>query len=267
VREDQNQNGTVAVKPSELALRITGSPDVYQAAGRASSASIDYISSHDGFTLADEYSCAAPNNNQAYPFGPSSGGSTTNHSWDHGGDPVQQRQAIRTGLALVALSAGVPMITGGDELGRSLRCNNNPYNVDSSASWLDWSQTGAPLAVYTSRLFAFRAAHPALRPSTWQSPEWHDATGAIASPTFMADASQPVLAWRQGDVYVAYDRGAQDVAVTLPDPGAGLAWYRAANTAAFMEPQANFVAPGTELQVTTPTYSVASRALAIFIAR
>jgi glycogen operon protein len=179
---------------------------------------------------------------------------------------VQQRQATRTGLALVALSAGVPMLTGGDELARSLRCNNNPYNLDSSASWLDWSQTTAPLATFVQRLLAFRAAHAALRPRAWQVPEWHDASGAIASSSYMADATRPVLAWRTGSIYIAYDRGPSAVTVTLPAAGGTLAWYRVADTAAWMEPEANFAAPGSEAKLVGASYGLASRSLAIFVA-
>ncbi len=74
---------------------------------------------------------------QAYPLGPSTGGSTTNDSWDQGGVAAAQQQAARTGLALVALSAGVPMFQGGDELLRTQYGNNNAYNLDDSAMWLD----------------------------------------------------------------------------------------------------------------------------------
>jgi glycogen operon protein len=265
IREDQNENGKTPIAPGELAKRIAGSPDLYGA--RAPSASIDYISSHDGFTLHDEYACAAANNGQAFPFGPSSPNGAAEHSWDHGGDAAAQRQATRTGLALVALSAGVPMITGGDELGRSLRCNDNAFNVDSSASWLDWSQANQPLATFAARLFAFRAAHAELRPRAFDTYAWYDAGGAPASQAFLADATQPVLAWRAGDVYVAYDRGPSAVSATLPSPGAGLAWYRVADTAAWMEPEANFVAPGGEQRVPGASYGLASRSLAIFIAK
>ena len=118
VRTDQNQGG---VTPGALAARIAGSKDVY--ATRTPQAGITYLVSHDGFTLHDLYACDAPANAQAWPYGPSNGGSATNHSSAHGGDVVAQRQATRTGLALELLSAGVPMITGGDELARSLRCH------------------------------------------------------------------------------------------------------------------------------------------------
>ena len=269
LREDQNQAGVVAVKPSALVAHLSGSPELY--APRGPTASIDYLVSHDGLTLNDLYACNGSNNAQAWPYGPSDGGTTDNHAWDHGGDGALQRQATRTGLALVALAAGVPMITGGDERLRTLRCNNNSYNLDSTATWLDWSTT-TPVTTFAQRLFQFRAAHPALRPATWLGDRvtWRDANGA-ASTAYLADASQPVLAWQLdgtalGDtasIYVAYNRGAAAVTVTLP---AGT-WYRAADTGAWDEPDANFALPGSEYLMHQATYSLGARSLAIFVTR
>jgi hypothetical protein len=110
-------------------------------------------------------------------------------------------------------------------------------------------------------LLAFRAAHPALRPTAWTAPAWIDDAGNAASGAYLGDATRPILGWRAGDVYVAYNRGATKVTITLP-PGA---WARAANTAAFMEPQ-NFAAPGDE-QTVPATYDLDARAVAIFVAR
>ncbi len=266
LREDQNQAGVVAVPPSALVEHLAGSPDLYGA--RGPTASIDYLVSHDGLTLNDLYACNGSNNAQAWPYGPSDGGTTTNHSWDHGGDAVAQRQAARTGLALIALAAGVPMITGGDEMGRTLRCNNNSYNLDSPATWLDWTAT-TPVTTFAQRLFQFRAAHPALRPATWAG-TWRDDTGASAGAAYLADATKPVLAWQltgSDPLYVVYNRGTADVTVTLAAPPAGTAWYRAADTAAWDEPGANFAPAGSESLMHQATYSVFARSLVIFIAR
>lgn len=276
IRQDQNQAG---VTPGWLAARIHGSSELFRPDGRPPSASINYLVSHDGFTLHDLYACNGPNNNQPWPHGPSDGGSQNNRSWDHGGDASAQRQAARTGLALLMLSQGVPMITGGDERLRSQRCNNNPYNVDSPATWLDWTQPEPAFTTFARRLVQFRRAHAAFRPAAWIEPSqvsWRDAAGNVASGAYMDDASKPVLAWRLdgatlGDVspaiYIAYNRGPQAVAVTLPPPPAGLAWYRAADTGAWMEPQANFAAPGTEYRMNQARYDLGGRALALFVAR
>ncbi len=269
IRQDQNEAGTTPITPSQLATRIAGSSDLY--AARGPQAGVTYLVSHDGFTLHDLYACAAPSNAQAWPYGPSSGGSTTNYSSDHGGDAVQQRQATRTGMALELVSAGVPMITGGDELAHGVACNNNPYNLDSIATWLDYTAQADILWTFAQRMLAFRAAHPALRPASWIAPTWLDNTGAPASTAYMSGASNPILAWTVGGasdpIYVAYNRGTADVTVTIPTAPGGLTWYRVADTGAWDEPAANIAAPGGEYMMHQATYSIAARSLALFIAR
>jgi isoamylase len=269
LREDQNQAGVVAVTPAELATRIAGSPDLYGA--RTPAASIDYLVSHDGFTLKDLYSCNGPNNNQPWPYGPSSGGTTDNHSWDHGGDVVQQRQAARTGLVLLALAQGVPMLTGGDEMLRTIDCNNNSYNVDTSATWLDWTlaTTNAATVTFAQRLFAFRASHGELHGGAWldaSALSFHDATGAVAASAYMADAAQPVLAWQVGATYAAYNRGTAPITVTLPAPPNGTTWYRSGDTQSGLEPN-NWAAAGAEYMMHQLLYTLAARSIAVFVAR
>ncbi len=273
-RRDQNITPTT---PGWIADRVHGSTELFRDDGRAPSASINYLVSHDGFTLRDLYACNGPNNGQAWPYGPSDGGSTNNLSWDHGGDAVAQRQAARTGMALVMLSAGVPMMVGGDEVLHGVRCNNNYYNLDSPGSWIDWSAQGSPFWTFTQRLLHFRAAHPALRPETWIEPahvSWRDAAGNVAAGGFMDDASKPVLAWRLdgtslGDqtLYIAYNHSPQPVRITLPPPPSGLAWYRAGDTSAWMEAQSNFHAPGAEYRMNQSQYDLGARAIVIFLAR
>ena len=276
LREDQNQAGVVAVTPGALATRIAGSPDLFHHDGRTPAAGVSYLVSHDGFTLHDLYACNASSNAQAWPYGPSDGGTADNHAWDHGGDEAARRQATRTGLALELLSAGVPMITGGDELARSTRCNNNPYNLDSPATWLDWSRQDAALWTFAQRLFRFRSAHPALRPAAWLGAErtWLDGHGATATQAYLDDATKTVLAWRLdgtalGDpaaaIYVAYNRGTAAVTVTLPDPPTGLTWYRIADTGSGLEPD-NFAAAGSESPMHQATYGLGARSLAVFVA-
>jgi glycogen operon protein len=264
VRQDVNLVGVVDVTLGWLADRIAGSPDLFGA--RGPTASINYVVSHDGFTLADLVGCDGKSNNQAWPYGPSGGGSDNNYSWDYDGNTVRQRQAARTALALVMLSAGVPMMTGGDEMLRSQRCNNNPYNLDSTATWLDWGALTerAAFVTFTQRLLAFRRAHPALRPDDWWSDDdvtWIGTDGLVLPDEFFDDPGAHFLGWRVGDIYVAYNGAPQALTVTLPP---GTAWRRAADTAAAMEPDANFRAPGAE-DAAGPHYTMAARSLAIFV--
>ena len=284
IRIAQNELGTTPVAPSTIAARVSGSPDLFDHDGRAPWASIDYVDCHDGFTLHDVYAYTAPQNNQPYPLGPSPGGSTTNDSWDQNGSATAQAQAARTGIALVALSAGVPMIQGGDEMLRTQHGNNNAYNLDDSAMWLDPSlaTTNAAFVAWTSSLFAFRAAHAALRPAAFWSGKdhdgngladvaWLDTTGAAASAAYLANTGNHFLAWRLdgeegGDtvrsIYVAYNAWTQALTATLPAAGAGKAWWVAGDSAT-----GTLAAAGQETALGAATVSVAARSVAVLIER
>ena len=109
--------------------------------------SINFITAHDGFTMMDLVSYNDKNNDIDPPFGPSDGGSDDNASWDSGGDDGLRRQRLRTFLALLFLSKGVPMITAGDEYGRTQNGNNNPWSLDTVGLWANYRQavTNAPM--------------------------------------------------------------------------------------------------------------------------
>jgi glycogen operon protein len=238
--------------------------------GRPPSASIDYVASHDGMTLADLFSYDTKNNDQAFPYGPSTGGSNDDIAWSHGGDAAKQRGSTRAALALVALSAGVPMITGGDERLRSIRANDNPYNLDSTATWIDWSDStsGDALATFSAKIFAFRHTTASLRPGTFgalQATKWLKPDGSIAEATYLDDASQNFVGMVTGDVYVAYS-GASDVtSITLPAPPTSMSWRLAFDTSPAAEAWGNAIDPATSGPSTT--YTVAARTVAVFVAR
>ncbi len=279
VRADQNQRGTVAITPGSLATRLSGSPDLYDRGGRLPSASINYLVSHDGFTLHDLYACNASNNAQAWPSGPSDGGTTDNRSWDHGGDAAKQREAARTGFALMMLAQGVPMMTGGDERLHGQHCNNNPYNLDSPTTWIDWSGDEPAFTTFARRLMKFRAAHPALRYAPWMATSqrsYRDGTGAVASGGYLGNSGNGVLGWlldgvALGDpspaIFVVYNRDVAATSATLPAPPTGTAWYRVADTGAWMETDANSAEPGAEYRMMQTHYDLGARSLALFVAR
>jgi len=289
LRQSQNQLDIARVTPGALATRVSGSRDFYGSRGRRPFASVNFLVAHDGFTLFDLYRCNAPNNTQPWPDGPSDGGSSNNYSWDQGGDVARQRQAARTGLALLMLSAGVPMITGGDEMLRSLRCNNNPYNLDSERNWLDWSLPGAQpaFATFARRMIQFRAAHPALRPADFASgtdhngdgvPDlsWYRPDGRRADDAYLDDPGAHVLAWRldgseRGDaarsLYVAYNRDNAAVTLTLPTTRPGASWHQAVDTHVTLEHTANAWPPGAEARVTDGRYVLGPRAVAVLLER
>ncbi|MGQ0838830.1 alpha-amylase family glycosyl hydrolase [Actinokineospora sp.] len=290
LRRDQNQLGVTAVTPGELATRFAGSSDLYADDGRRPWNSVNFIVAHDGFTLGDLYSCNGKNNGQPWPYGPSDGGSDDNISWDQGGNPADQRKAARTGLAFLLLSAGTPMLTGGDENLRGVRCNNNPYNVDSSANWQSWSPTAdqANFKTYAQRLAAYRMAHPALRPVNFYTAadtngnglgqlQWFTPAGVAPDAGYWGNPNNHAIAWRLdgselGDPathYIAYNGWSGDVTFTLPAPPVGKQWYRVTDTSGWAEGPGQVATPGTEALIggTSTQYVLRGRALLLLIAK
>jgi glycogen debranching enzyme len=146
----------------EFALRLAGSSDLYQGPRRSPLESVNYVCSHDGFTLRDLVSYDL-RHNEANGEG-NRDGHGHNLSWNCGwegetGDPeVQARRARlqRALLATVLLSQGTPMLAMGDELGHSQQGNNNPYCQDNDITWIDWSRADESLIEYTAHLLALR---------------------------------------------------------------------------------------------------------------
>ncbi len=291
LRRDQNKLGVDAVTPGQLATRFAGSSDLYGDDGRRPWNSINFMVAHDGFTQRDLYACNTKNNGQPWPYGPSDGGSDDNISWDQGGSAANQRRAARNGFAFLMLSAGTPMMTGGDEYLRTLNCNNNPYNLDSSANWLtySWNADQATFNTYTTRLIAFRKAHPALRPVGFYSggdtngngmPQlsWFTPAGNAPDATYWGNANNHALAWRIdgtefGDassaLYVGYNGWSGDVNFVLPAPGSGKRWYRVTDTSTWAEGANQVAVPGAESLVgdAGANYLLRGRGVLLLIAK
>jgi isoamylase len=155
----------------ELGYRLTGSSDLYQNDGRAPYSSINFITAHDGFTLADLVSYNEKHNEANGED--NRDGANDNASWNCGvegptDDPAVKKlraRQMRNLMATLLLSQGTPMISGGDEIGRTQGGNNNAYCQDNTVSWHDWAlddERKAMLA-FTKKVIALRHAHPALR--------------------------------------------------------------------------------------------------------
>jgi len=166
VRDYWRQAGTPI---GELAERLTGSSDLYGTTGRRPFASINFVTCHDGFTLADLVSYDTKHNEANGEEGRD--GSDDNRSWNCGvegasDDPeinaLRARQ-VRNLLATLFLSQGVPMLLGGDEIGRSQQGNNNAYCQDNELSWYDWANADAELLAWTEAAIALRRDHPVFR--------------------------------------------------------------------------------------------------------
>ncbi|MGU3437723.1 glycogen debranching protein GlgX [Actinomycetes bacterium M1A6_2h] len=208
---------------SALAQRITGSPDVYENDGRPVLASVNFVTAHDGFTLADLNAYDTKRNEENGEN--SQDGESDNRSWGCGADgetddvgilEVRARQQ-RNHLATLLLSAGVPMILGGDELGRTQGGNNNAYCQDNEISWYDWDSADQELIDFTAGMIALRKAHPALRPVWFRhdssssstdtvdfyradgeilnSDDWDDATSKSILVLLRAEKDESDFAW------------------------------------------------------------------------
>ena len=158
---------------AEFGSRFTGSSDLYEADTRRPTASINFVTAHDGFTLTDLVSYNEKRNDANLEDG--NDGESHNRSWNHGvegptDDPAirslrdRQRRNIMTTLML---SQGVPMIVGGDELGQTHDGNNNVYCQDNETSWYPWDDVDEEFVDWCSRVIAFRAAHPVFRRRRW----------------------------------------------------------------------------------------------------
>jgi isoamylase len=248
----------------DLATRLSGSVDLFghgdPPLARAPVASINFVTAHDGFTLADlvqyqhKHNTANGENNRD--------GTDDNRSWNHGVEgPVApdspaadllplRRRSVRNLLATLALSAGTPMITAGDEMGRTQRGNNNAYCHDNEISWVDWTglETHGDLFRFVCTLIAFRRAHPVLRQREfltgiaggplgrpdvmWHGvrlgePDWGTASRSLAMHLAGEHAAEPDC-----DIYLAANAWEADLVFALPTPPPGRQWARVVDTAA-----------------------------------
>ena len=183
-----------------FASRLAGSANTFSVE-RGPIASLNFITAHDGFTMAD---LTAYNVKHNVGNGESNrDGTTGNNSFNHGVEgPTRdlsvlgtRRRAMRNLLGTLLLSAGVPMLTAGDEFGRSQRGNNNAYCHDSELTWLDWDfdDWQQDLHRVTRQLLALRRENPALRPVRFGRPghttpsasqmDWYNAAGQSMSET------------------------------------------------------------------------------------
>jgi isoamylase len=153
----------------EFAARLTGSADLYEHSRRRPVASINFVTAHDGFTLADLVSYNGKHNDANGED--NNDGETHNRSWNCGAEGATEDPEIRSlrarqqrnFMATLLLSQGVPMISHGDELGRTQQGNNNAYCQDSELSWIHWDEVDQPLLEFTAAVNRLRSEHPTFR--------------------------------------------------------------------------------------------------------
>jgi len=209
VRRFWNGTGNIG----DFATRIAGSSDVFAPLRRPSS-SVNYVASHDGFTLSDTVT-HADRNNHANGEGNRDG---------NGHEPVWPGGDARSLLATLFLSRGTPMLTAGDEFGRSQGGNNNAYAQDNAVTWLDWKTADKELIDFTARLVELRKAYPVLAadrflsgavdPLTgfpdaqWLKPDgstmdWQDAAGPVLGLLLAAERQRICLWFNRGKAAVS----------------------------------------------------------------
>jgi len=158
---------------SEFAERFTGSSDLYREERRGPTASINFLTAHDGFTLHDLVSYNEKHNHANAED--NTDGESHNRSWNCGAEGPSDDSNInymrdcqkRNFLTTLFLSQGIPMLVAGDELSRTQQGNNNAYCQDNEISWLDWNHVDEKLLEFTRKLIALRHRHPVFRRRKW----------------------------------------------------------------------------------------------------
>ena len=259
----RGDGGTV----SELATRLAGSNDLYENSGRQPYASINFVTAHDGFTLHDLVTFSEKHNDANGEE--NRDGENNNLSWNSGAEGPTDDPAInatrerqkRNLLATLLLSQGVPMISHGDELGRTQQGNNNAYCQDNELTWIDWnlSDEQKRLLEFTTRLIAFRLSQPALhrrkyfqgrsirgggvKDVAWLSPDGHEMTdeawnaegsrslGMLLSGDTIDEVNERGETASGDSLLVLLNAHGDRVPFTLPALDADQQWQRVLDTA------------------------------------
>ncbi|HVJ24464.1 MAG TPA: glycogen debranching protein GlgX, partial [Burkholderiales bacterium] len=255
---------------SELATRLSGSSDLYEQSGRRPYASVNFVTSHDGFTLLDLVSYNEKHN-EANGEG-NADGENHNLSWNCGVEgPTADRRVLdlrerqrRNLMATLLLSVGVPMISGGDEMGRTQRGNNNAYCQDNEIGWVNWDNLGKPgddMSDFVSHMTALRRSFAQLRSQRWLDGRRKDGSYGVLWLTPAAEEMQEadwnfpegrflayVLApMEQGQppIFIVLNAAPEEIAFTLPKMPEHKNWQQVLNTTEAVESASNF-ASGAE---------------------
>jgi isoamylase len=180
----------------EFALRFTGSPDLYESDYRRPTASINFVTAHDGFTLNDLVSYNEKHNMDNGEQ--NMDGEGHNRSWNCGAEGETEDENVlalraqqkRNFLTTLFLSQGVPMLLAGDEIGRTQRGNNNAYCQDNEISWINWAAADNNLLDFTRKLIHFVKSHPAFCRRRWFQGQRIKGTGVEDIVWFLPDASE-----------------------------------------------------------------------------
>ncbi len=231
-----------------LATRLMGSPDLYQGSGRMPYHSINFVTSHDGFTLADLVSYNQKHN-EANGEG-NRDGLNENHSWNWGVEGVShdskitrlRLQQMKNYAVFLLLSQGVPMILAGDEFGRTQKGNNNAYCQDNEISWVDWGllKSNAGLFRFFEHLIHLRKKRTRLRgrqflengASSYARISWHGVR--LNQPDWSWESRSLALHWHgtvhANDLYLFFNSYWERLEFELPPLLSGRRWFRLIDT-------------------------------------
>lgn len=265
------------------AQRILGSPDLYDPALRGLSASVNFLTCHDGFTLNDLYSYNEKHN-EANGWD-NTDGANDNNSWNCGVEGETdnpevlnlRKRMMMNACAVLMMSRGTPMFLSGDEFGDTRYGNNNPYCQDNEISWLDWSllETNRDLYEFFRYMIAFRQKHKVIRKDLEPSPDGFPCTSIHGltpwSPDYSPESRTICVMYAgynpdqktEDIVYLAVNPYWRTMELTLPDLPEGKCWYIAVNTG---DP-ANTAFPEEKMPKAGSTVLLGGRSVIIFTAR
>lgn len=262
-----------------FASRICGSSDLYGRSGKGPQCSINFITSHDGFTLKDLVTFSRKHNEANGEDNRDGAGENYSSNYGiegNGGDSATEgirRRQIKNFLLTLAISRGTPMLLAGDEFGRSQEGNNNAYCQDNETSWVDWSlvKQNREILQFARGALALRRTYPVLRQEAFYSADdlrWFNPAGA--SPAW-TDASQKCLAClirgQDGpDLYLMFNAKTEAISFRLPRLSNSAQWRLVADTANVSPLDLGSVGEACSIKQQT-AYVVQSRSSVMLVAR
>jgi glycogen operon protein len=275
-----------------LATRMAGSSDLYLRDGRKPFHSINFVTSHDGFTLMDLVSYENKHNDENGEKNRDGGDNNNSANYGIEGPDIKieafRFKQMKNFIATMMVSQGTPMLLGGDEIGRTQRGNNNAYCHDNEISWYDWSflEKNSDFYRFAKKMISFRRRHPGfMRPEfytgsdgkynaipdiSWfnengNTPDWNEIGPCLA---FRIDGSQSdILADRDdNDFFIMLNGDVKTVNFKVCDPLDGKKWVRAVDTS--LPSPDDILELGNELALRNPSeYTVKERSMVILISR
>ena len=256
----------------EFALRITGSPDIYSDDYRRPTASVNFITAHDGFTLTDLVSYNEKHNDANGEN--NNDGESHNRSWNCGAEGETddaeiiklRKQQIRNFLATLFISQGIPMLVAGDELGKTQKGNNNAYCQDNEISWIDWENADHELIGFVKDIIKFRQEHPLFSRKKWfQGREvrggitdlkWFQPGGEeMSGEDWQYDFAKALAVYMDGheladnSFYLMFNAADNEVEFVLPEATYATKWLVAIDTAAMLVGEGHTCDAGCNVKV------------------